>query len=252
MVEAEFRITTTEPEVVITAVQTAAEIIDEGIFKFGKDGISLKAADRALIAVIDIFISKEAFEEYEIKEEKEIGVNMTNFLSVLKRAKGSEKLTLELQQNRLQITIYNSTKRRFYVPLLEISKEEIPPIEQLEFKAQLVIKPELVKEAIKDAEIITDAVTFYATKDSFQIIAEGDISKSELELKEGEEGLIQLNVKEESKAKYPIDYIEKVLKAEKISDEVSISFSQDYPMRIDFIYENKARISMILAPRVSE
>ncbi|MEM5874997.1 MAG: proliferating cell nuclear antigen (pcna) [Candidatus Aenigmatarchaeota archaeon] len=252
MMEAAFKVTTNEPEVIITSVEAAAEIIDEGIFKFGKDGISLKAADRALIAVIDIFISKDSFEEYEIREEKEIGVNMTNFLSVLKRAKGSEKLTLELEENRLRITIYNSTKRKFYVPLLEISKEEIPPIEQLEFKAQVTLKPELVKEAIKDAEIITDAVTFYANKDSFQIIAEGDISKSELELREGDEGLIQLSVNEESKAKYPIDYIEKVLKAEKISDEVSISFSQDYPMRLDFKYENKARISMILAPRVSE
>ncbi|MEM0333078.1 MAG: hypothetical protein QXX30_01270, partial [Candidatus Aenigmatarchaeota archaeon] len=84
MMEAAFKVTTNEPEVIITSVEAAAEIIDEGIFKFGKDGISLKAADRALIAVIDIFISKDSFEEYEIREEKEIGVNMTNFLSVLK------------------------------------------------------------------------------------------------------------------------------------------------------------------------
>jgi len=252
MAESIFKVTTDEPEVILTIAETAAEIIDEGIFKFGKDGISLKAADRALIAVIDLFISQNAFEEYEIKEEKEIGVNMTNFLSVLKRAKGGEKLSLELQENRLLITVYNSTKRKFHVPLLELSKEEIPPVEQLEFKAQVTLRPDLLKEAIKDAEIITDAVTFHATPQSFQIVAEGDISKSELELTKDEEGLIQLNVKEESKAKYPIDYIEKVLKATKIADEVTISFSQDYPVRLDFKYENKARISMILAPRVSE
>ncbi|MCS7093637.1 MAG: DNA polymerase sliding clamp [Candidatus Aenigmarchaeota archaeon] len=250
--EVYFKASTKEPEIIITAVQTAAEIIDEGIFKLGKDGISLTAADRAMIAVIDIFISKDVFDEYEVGEEKEIGVNMTNFLSVLKRASGSEKLSIELYQNRLIVTIFDGTKRKFYVPLLEIAKEEIPPIHQLEFKAKVTIKPELLKDAIEDAEIITDAVTFHAKKSSFQINAEGDISKSELELSEGEDGLVELDVKEESKAKYPIDYLQKILKAAKISDEVSIMFSQDYPMRMDFKSENKARISMVLAPRVSE
>jgi len=40
----EMKVTIAEPEVLITSVETAAEIIDEGIFKFGKDGISLNCS----------------------------------------------------------------------------------------------------------------------------------------------------------------------------------------------------------------
>ncbi|MGC8993195.1 MAG: DNA polymerase sliding clamp [Candidatus Aenigmatarchaeota archaeon] len=246
------RVTTTEPEILITTIETTAEIIDEGIFKFGKEGISLTAADRAMVAVIDFLISKDAFEEYEVKEEKEIGLNTTNFLSLLKRARGSDKLSLELADNKILITIHDGTKRRFSVPLLELSREEIPPIEQLEFKAQVVLKPDVLEDAIKDASIITDAVTFFADKDVFKITAEGDVSQTELELRPGDEGLIDLQIKEASKAKYPLDYLEKMLKSAKISDEVVIRFAQDYPMRLDFKYEGKVRISMIVAPRVSE
>ncbi len=241
-----------EPEVLITSVATAAEIIDEGIFRFGKEGISLTAADRAMVAVIDLSISKDAFEEYEVEEEKEIGLNMTNFLSLLKRARGSDKIGLELFENRLILTIYNGTKRRFTVPLLQITREEIPPIEQLEFKATVALRPEVLEDAIKDASVITDAITFHATKEYFRISAEGDVSQTELELRVGDEGLIDLHVQEESKAKYPLEYLEKILKAAKISDEVTLKFAQDYPMRIDFKYEGKARISMVVAPRVSE
>jgi proliferating cell nuclear antigen len=246
------RVTIAEPEILITAVETAAEIIDEGIFKFGKEGISLTAADRAMVAVIDLLISRDAFEEYDVKEEKEVGLNMTNFLSLLKRARGSSKISLELAENKLILTIFNGTKRRFTVPLLQITREEIPPIEQLEFKANAILKPEILEDSVKDASVITDAVTFYATKDEFKITAEGDVSQTELELRPGDEGLIDLQVKEDSKAKYPLEYLEKILKATKISDEVSLKFAQDYPMRIDFKYEGKARISMVLAPRVSE
>ena len=246
------KVTIAEPEVLITTVATAAEIIDEGIFKFGKDGISLTAADRAMVAVIDLLISKDAFEEYEIEEEKEVGLNMTNFLSLLKRARGSDKISLELVENRLILTIFNGTKRRFTVPLLQLTREEIPPIDQLEFKATVTLKPEVLEDAIKDASVITDAVTFHTTKEYFKISAEGDVSQAELELRQGDEGLIDLEVQENSKAKYPLDYLEKILKAAKISDEVTIKFAQDYPMRIDFKYEGKARISMVVAPRVSE
>jgi len=246
------KVTIAEPEVLITTVATAAEIIDEGIFKFGKDGISLTAADRAMVAVIDLLISKDAFEEYEVEEEKEVGLNMTNFLSLLKRARGSDKVSLELVENRLILTIFNGTKRRFTVPLLQLTREEIPPIDQLEFKATVTLKPEVLEDAIKDASVITDAVTFQATKEYFKIIAEGDVSQAELELRQGDEGLVDLQVQENSKAKYPLDYLEKILKAAKISDEVTIKFAQDYPMRIDFKYEGKARISMVVAPRVSE
>ena len=246
------KVVISEPEVLITSVETAAEIIDEGIFKFGKDGISLTAADRAMVAVIDLLISKDSFEEYDVKEEKEVGLNMTNFLSLLKRARGANKIGLELSENKLILTIFNGTKRRFTVPLLQITREEIPPIEQLEFKANVTLKPDILEDAVMDASVITDAVTFYATKDEFKISAEGDVSQTELELRPGEEGLIDLQVKEDSKAKYPLDYLEKILKAAKISDEVSLKFAQDYPMRIDFKYEGKARISMVIAPRVSE
>jgi proliferating cell nuclear antigen len=246
------KVTIAEPEVLITTFATAAEIIDEGIFKFGKDGISLTAADRAMVAVIDLLISKDAFEEYEVEEEKEVGLNMTNFLSLLKRARGSDKVSLELVENRLILTIFNGTKRRFTVPLLQLTREEIPPIDQLEFKATVTLKPEVLEDAIKDASVITDAVTFQATKEYFKISAEGDVSQAELELRQGDEGLVDLQVQENSKAKYPLDYLEKILKAAKISDEVTIKFAHDYPMRIDFKYEGKARISMVVAPRVSE
>jgi proliferating cell nuclear antigen len=246
------KIVINEPEVLITSVETAAEIIDEGIFKFGKDGISFTAADRAMVAVIDLLISKEAFEYYEIEEEKEVGLNMTNFLSLLKRARGSNKISIEFGESKLILTIFNGTKRRFTVPLLQITREEIPPIEQLEFKANVILKPEILEDSVNDASVITDAITFYAMKDIFKISAEGDVSQTELELRPGDEGLIELNVKEESRAKYPLDYLEKILKAAKISDEVSLRFAKDYPMRIDFKYEGKVRISMILAPRVSE
>ncbi len=43
-----------------------------------------------------------------------------------------------------------------------------------------------------------------------------------------------------------------MVKAAKIADSVTIRFGQDYPMKLEFKAGDKAGISFILAPRVSD
>jgi proliferating cell nuclear antigen len=241
-----------DPSLFVNSIATIGELIDEGIFKLEKDNISFIAADRAMVAVVDFKISSTAFEKYELDEAQSIGLNITNFLSVLKRCGSGDKLSLSLQDNKLEVLIENSSKRRFVVPLLDLSQEEVPPIDQLEFTAKATIKPDVLQSGIEDAEIIGDAVLFETSGNKFIMRAEGDVSKAELELERGNEALIDLKADGEIRSRYPLGYLKKMIKASKIADSVSIQFGQDYPMKLEFKAGDKARLTMILAPRVSE
>ncbi len=249
-----FKAKLTDPGLFINSIATIGELIDEGIFRLEKDGISFVAADRAMVAVVDFKISSAAFEKYELDEEQTIGLNVTNLLSVLKRCGSDDKLSLSLQDNKLEVLMENSSKRKFVVPLLDLSKEEVPPIDQLEFTAKATVKPDVLQSGIEDAEIIGDAVLFVTSSDRFSMRAEGDVSKAELELEKGNESLIDLDLKAdgEVKSRYPLDYLKKMIKASKIADSVSVQFGQDYPMKLEFKAGDKASLTMILAPRVSE
>jgi len=236
----------------VNSIATIGEIIDEGIFKLEKKGISLMAADRAMVAVVDFHLSSSAFDEYELDEEKEIGVDISNFLSVLKRAKGGDKLGFELKESKLEVIIENSGRRKFVVPLLELSPEEIPPIDQLEFSCKVEISPDIFISGINDAEVVADSVVFEATPTGFSMRAEGDVSSAELELKKGEEGLRHIEANGNISARYPIDYLTKMVKAARIADTLIMQWGQDYPIRLDFLAGDKCRISFVLAPRVAE
>jgi proliferating cell nuclear antigen len=239
------------PSIFINSVATIGELIDEGIFNLSKDGITFIAADRAMVAVVDFKISSQAFDKYEIDKEQSMGLNVTNFLSVLKRCGSGDKLTLSLKDNKLEVIMENSSKRRFLVPLLDLTQEEIPPIHQLEFTAKAVLKPAILQSGIDDAEIIADAVLFEAANNKFLMRAEGDVSKTELELEKGSESLIELK-DSGAKARYPLEYLKKMIKAAKIADSVSVQFGQDYPMKMSFESAGKVSLSIIVAPRVSE
>lgn len=247
-----FKATLSDVSLLRDSISTIAELIDEGIFKLSKEGISLIAADRAMVAVVDFKILSTVFEKYEIDKEHSIGLNIGNFLSVIKRAGSGDKLTLNLQDAKLEIIIQNSYRRRFVIPLLDISEEEIPPIEQLEFSAKAEIKPEIIESGIADAEVVADAILFEGTPSKFGMKAEGDISSAQLELEKGNEALLELKVSGEIRARYPLDYLKKMIKAAKIADSVTLEWGQDYPMKLEFKATDKASLVMILAPRVIE
>ena len=247
-----FKATLAEAHLLTDSIATIGELIDEGIFKIAKDGISLVAADRALVAVVDFKISSSAFAKYELDKETQIGLNITNLLSVMKRASSEDKLSLNLTDSKLEIVLENASKRRFHLPLLDLGQEEVPPIDQLEFKAVAEIKPEVIQYGIADADVVSDSVLFEASPSSFGMKAEGDISSAQLELEKGNSSLINLKSDSEVKARYPLDYLKKMIKAAKLADSVTLQWGQDYPMKMSFKSGDKVSLSMIVAPRVSE
>ena len=234
------------------SISTISELIDEGVFKIDKNGLSLIAADRAMVAVVDFKLPATVFDEFQVDEEKSIALNLTNFVSILKRAKAGDKLKLELKDNVLEIAMENSSKRKFTLPLLDITQEEVPPINQLEFKAKATIKADVLKEGIEDASVVSDSVVFETDGEKFSLKASGDISSTELVLEKGNEALVELSSPEQIKARYPLDYLKKMIKASKLADEVTIRWAKDYPMRMDFTSVDKVSMGFVLAPRVSE
>jgi proliferating cell nuclear antigen len=247
-----FKATITDVSLLTNSISTIAELIDDGVFKISSSGISMTAADRAMVAVVDFKILSTAFEKYDLDKEQAIGLNISNLLSVLKRASGEDKATFNLQDAKLEIVLENASRRRFVLPLLDLSQEEVPPVDQLEFTSKAQLSPRILESGVADAEVVSDSVLFEATPTRFGMRAEGDISSSQLELEKGNEALMELKVDGEVKARYPLDYLKKMIKAAKIADSIAVEWGQDYPMRLSFKAMDKVSLTFILAPRVSE
>ena len=82
--------------------------------------------------------------------------------------------------------------------------------------------------------------------------ASGDISSAELVLNKGDEALLDFQVSDNVRSRYPLDYLKKMVKASKLSDEVSVMWSKDYPMKLAFKDADKVEMTFVLAPRVQE
>ena len=82
--------------------------------------------------------------------------------------------------------------------------------------------------------------------------ATSDTREVEVKINKDDEAVSDFNVKEESRAVYTLRYLRDMARAAKMADEVSIEFSKDMPLRLDFAIPNGGRLTYFLAPRIEE
>lgn len=229
-------------------ISIISELVNEVKFKIDKDKIQLVAMDPANVAMIIFQLLSSSFAEYEVNNE-EICVNLDNFKNILKRAKSSDTLIIELEKNKLKITIKGETTRTFNLALIDITGNE-QKIPELDFPIKITTNTMLFNEVIEDMDVVSDSVNFLLKDNKFVVNTEGNFSNAHVELVPSNETVIKSSVSD-AKSKYSLEYLKKIIKGSKLSNDVTIQFDKDYPLRIDYLIKDRLSLSFLLAPRVS-
>ena len=229
------------------SMASIAELIDEAELVIRQDGIKLISSDRAVVVVVDFFLDKSGFREYNYNTDMRAGVNLLNLLRILKRAGTDDIMEIKVD-NKIELKFKGSSSRKFTLPIIDVSKEELPPIDKLDFASLFEIGSDIFSNAIDDADLVSDTLLFLTADNKVIINADSDQSAVELEIT----ALKDFKSSESSRARYSIEYLKKIIKAKKMSEFTSIAYSTDFPMRILFSVPGKSRLSFILAPRVEE
>ncbi|ASJ11174.1 DNA polymerase sliding clamp [Thermococcus sp. P6] len=233
-------------------IATASNLIDEAAFKIKKEGISMRAMDPSRVVLIDLNLPEGIFSKYEVEEEETIGINMDHFKKILKRGKNKETLILQKgEENFLEVTFEGTAKRTFRLPLIEVEELELD-LPELPFTARVVLLGEVLKEAVKDTSLVTDAIKFIATENEFTMRGEGETSEVEIKLTLEDEGLLDLEVEEDTRSAYGISYLADMVKGIGKADEVIIRFGNEMPLQMEYPIRDEGRLMFLLAPRVEE
>lgn len=227
------------------------EFVDEAIFNISKEGVKVLAADRAMVCVADLHLQPSMFDKYTIEEPQSVGLNVEYLLNVLKRANAKDKIEFELwNNNRFQLTILGEQKREFNLPLLDLNEGEIPNIQDLEngFTSKVKIKTDVLKTACDDSSLISESMSIESKMGLFCAESQGDISSTVLSCEAGNKGLLDMSGT--AKCRYPLEYLTKACKVK--VDVMEIQFATDFPTKLTWKVPDKAKLSLIIAPRVSE
>lgn len=162
------------PVLLRNALEPITEIIDEAVLQIKEDGLKILSSDRAVVVVVDFEMSKKCFDKYKLTENIEIGLNLTSFLQILKRAGSSDKLKLKTDGQKLEMIFENESERKFQMPTIVLGDNETPDISKLEFKNLIKIDAAILNNAINDADLIADSMIFSIDESALRMSSSSD------------------------------------------------------------------------------
>jgi len=243
------KLTLAEPTYLKESISIISDLVNEARFKITKNAIELVAMDPANVAMVIFKLLSSTFVEYDVTEDMELAINLSNLKQVLRRAKPNDMLSLEIKENKLKIILEGTTKRTFSLPIIELEERE-QRIPELSFPVTITATSSFLNDSIEDVDIIGESVSFIVEGKKFSITAESDLSEANISIPESEEVKIINDAGDKVKAKYSIEYLKKMMNAGKLVPNVKINFNKDYPLKLEYKIVDKIMISFILAPRV--
>lgn len=234
---------------VFTAIST---LIDEVTLNVSAEGIRVRAMDPSRVAMVDFMMGRTAFDEFVAEENFKLCVNISELLKLLRRAGRDESVELffDEKSGQLKITIRGKYTRTFSMPTLEASEEEVPT-PRITFNASATLTTDGLRQALEDVALVSDHVRIEADNEKVTMNAKGDLMGANIELRKGSDALLSLEAKEPTKATFSLSYLSEIVKAAAAtSDVVTIEFSMDMPIKLDFKQPYEGKLTYYLAPRI--
>ena len=239
---------TVKADVLKAVNDVISPLVKEAKFDITSKGISIRVVDPAHVAMAEVKVKEDAFENYKANEEMELGIDINKLSGILKLAGSDDTISLEYdsRKNRLVVTIGNLVRRMGLIDTAGMPDSKIPI---LDLPAKTVVNAGEIQRGIRASEMVSDHLALTVDKDTFEINAEGDTDTVNLTLPK--DMLIELNSPEKYKSLFSIDYLSNMIKPVKSEDPITILVGNDNPMKVDFdLADKKGHVTYLLAPRV--
>ena len=223
-------------------IEIISELVTEVRIKIDNQGLNITAMDPANVSMVRFVLSKSSFSKFKTGNEV-LGVNLDNLKRILRRCGPGSSFTMEKQDNLLNIQIQDKIKRTFNLALIDIESEE-KEMPKLEFSSVVELSSDDFIASVEDCMVVSDACSFVIKDGKFLIEARGlNSAMSEFS---GDEAKITA---ENCKSRYSLEYLQKFVKASKLSEKTTLRFAEDHPLKMD-IKNDFLELSFLLAPRV--
>ncbi len=234
-------------EVLKGIIDVISPLVNEVKFNITSKGISLRAVDPAHVAMVDLEIKSDAFDEYKATD-MELGVDMDKFASIMRLSTSSDMVNMEYDEdtNRLIIKIGNLVRK---MGLIDTTGMPDPKMPNLNLPAKVVLKASELTQGVRASETVSDHLALTVNKDDFELFAEGDTDTVNLKLHK--DLLLELATNSKCKSLFSIDYFSNMIKPVRGDDPITIMIGNDNPIRVEFnIADNKGHVTYLLAPRI--
>ncbi len=232
--------------------------LPEAVLAFTHDGIGLKSLDPTKTVLFNLTFHATALEDYVVEEETKVGLIFTTIKDVIKRIRATEKLELEVDNEKNRFSLYVYPKkgkevglvRRFSFPIVQVVEEEVPEL-SLTFDASFEIDSSVFDDILAMVKEISDWIKITASPEGIVFKGVGEGGKAaEVELSHDSESVFSISAEGVISAKYSVETLKDISgKMKSISKRVKVELSENKPLKLTYEFSTGI-FSAVVAPRV--
>jgi proliferating cell nuclear antigen len=240
-----------EWRVVVNAIST---LVEEASFEATSEGITFRAMDPSHVALVDLDWPNSAFDKYDSDKQFKFTVRVEDLVKLIRRADTQDSIEISSAEDEtLLVKIANGYERKFQIHLIE-STYGATPLPKISFNSKIIMTEQTFEKMLSDISVVSDHIMIETSGEELVFSGKSDSGSGSATLTRGNQDLLELKVKEESKAIYSIDYLLNITRAAgKSSDVLTFEYSSKMPLRLTFnLGEKGGKIQFYLAPRIEE
>ena len=202
----------------------------DAVLQVTNDGIKLRQMDGTKTVMVDLYLNRMGFYDYDVEQEGLLYLNLDDLEDVLDRAKRGSNVTLKVSDNKLNIIIEGGVIKRFTFPIQEPEFSEISDL-KLKFTAKVSIDPSDLASALQDARLFSATVQLEADNEKFVLSSASD--QKDVTITFTDPSIVDLNVESPTKATYRLIEFEKFIdKVKQLFNRVDIEFGERVPLKV--------------------
>ena len=227
----------------------AGALVEECRIRVDPEGLRIRAADPAMVALVEVSLDADVFERYEATEEV-LGVDLDRLREVLTVADADDQLRLELDAETRTLGVEIGTLSYTLALIDPESIRDEPDLPAHDPPAEVQVRGAQLDRGIRAADMVADHLRLRVDDDAeqFAIEAEGDTDDVAVELTREE---VEELVAGHADSLYSLDYLRAMNKAIPAEATVSLELGEEFLAGVHFdATEPGPAVSYRLAPRI--
>jgi proliferating cell nuclear antigen len=249
-----FSFSTVQTNAIRILFESLKNILSDVNFTADKNGVKLTTIDSTKVAIINLFLNAEKFEEYICEERINIGLNLVSIFKILKGSKHSDIVYFTIYKenpNFLTIKTLNSVKKTSIeskIKLLDMD-EKIYNIPDINFSSYITMPSGDFQTYITELSNVSDVVNFKSNSKELLLSTKGDFAEQVVKIKQSNEKIKELLEEEEYQSgDFKIKYIQLFTKSTNLCGTIEIYLKTGFPLTILYSIANLGQIKYCLAP----
>jgi len=243
-------------------LESIKDLVTEANFDCNGSGISLQAMDRSHVSLVAMLLRAEGFNPYRCDRNLSLGINLGSMAKILKCSSTDDIITIKAEDTGADSVTFlfespnNDRVCDYQLKLMDIDSEHLG-IPETNYDVNIRMPSAEFQRICRDLATMGDSVTVTCTKDGIQFSASGELGKGNISLKpsasaDKEDEAIIIDLNQAVTLTFALKYLNLFTKATPLSNQVSLSFSKDVPLLVEYKITDVGYARFYLAPKISE